>query len=352
MTITLKNDIDVLSNSYYKFKFLDNSSIFITGGTGLLGSLLVKSLVQFNKKYNKNISIYALVRNIEKAKSLFKEDINDINFILGDITEEIKLSAHIDYIFHFACPTSSKAFVEYPVDTINSIVNGTKNILEFAKSKNAKSTLFLSSLEVYGMPFGNQVLMKELDSGYLDQMSIRSSYSEGKRLAESLCVSYAKQYNLSVKIARLCQTFGAGVAWEDNRVFADFAKKVINQEDIILKSQGKTLRNYCYTTDAILAILTILQKGNSAEAYNVANKEFALSIREMADYFISNFSNHSRLIIDTSISPEKLGYNPEVKILLDTQKLENLGWKAEISQEQAFSRLISHLKQSNKNLRD
>lgn len=343
MSSILEKDIELLSKEYKKFTFLNNSSIFITGGTGLLGSILVRSLVKYNINYNKGLSLYILVRDINKAKNIFTSYIDNLTFIEGDVESIINIDDKIDYVLHFACTTSSKEFVERPVDTINSVVNGTQNILEFSKRKDVKSVLFLSSLEVYGVPNSEQIIVKESDSGYLDQTSIRSSYSEGKRLAECLCVAYSKQYGVPVRIARLCQTFGAGVSWNDNRVFADFAKKIIKQEDIILKTSGKTLRNYCYTTDAILAILTILDKGIESEAYNVANKDFALSIRDMANYFVERFATHSNVIIDTSISAEKLGYNPEVKILLDTEKLENLGWKAHISQENAFEKLITHL---------
>lgn len=341
----LSQDIDFLSKQIKDLNCFDNKSIFITGGTGLLGSLLVSAIANYAKSEKKSIKLILLVRDLEKAKNQFSS-FDNIHFVVNDLSSNISYSNDVDYIFHFACSTASKDFIEKPVDTISSIVDGTRHILEFARKKKVKSVVFLSSLEVYGIPFEQSKAVTENDTGYLNPLSVRSSYSEGKRLAENLCVAYYNQYQVPVKIARLCQTFGAGVTWKDNRVFADFAKKIIKNEDIVLKTTGKTLRNYCYTVDAIWALLIILHKGEMGEAYNVANKHFSLTIREMAEYFTRNFSKFSRVIMDTSVSAEKLGYNPEVRILLDTTKLESLGWEPSFDVDKSFQRLVSHLSQT------
>ena len=138
--------------------------------------------------------------------------------------------------------------------------------MEFAKrrGKYLEGMVYLSSLEVYGKTEKEQI--KEEDLGYIDILTPRSSYSEGKRMSETMCISYAQEYNVPVKIARLAQTFGAGVSKDDNRVFAQFAKSVINNENIILHTKGETKRNYCYTTDAVRGIFTILTKGGKNQA--------------------------------------------------------------------------------------
>ena len=198
--------------------------------------------------------------------------------------------------------------------------------------------IYLSSLEVYGKTEKEDITEKDL--GYIDILSVRSSYSEGKRMAETMCISYAKEYNVPVKIARLSQTFGAGVSKEDNRVFAQFAKSVINKENIVLFTKGETKRNYCYTADAICGILTILVKGKTSEAYNVANKNTYISIAEMAKIL----ENENTKVI-FKIDNVDRGYNPTIQICLNSSKLEAIGWSAKVDLPEMFERTIKSMQE-------
>ena len=336
---------DIESLTKLNFDNLKNKNILITGASGLIGSQLVMFLECYNRIKNANVNIYALVRNEEKAKKIFQNilDKNTFHIVVGDITEPLNISDNIDYIIHGASPTSSKYFVSNPVETINTAINGTNNILKFAKDKNIEGMVYLSSLEVYGVPPKEDV--KENDYGYIDNMSVRSSYSEGKRLAECLCSSYFNEYNIPVKVARLSQTFGPGVEYNDGRVFAEFARCAIECRDIILHTEGKTLRTYCYTKDVIAAILTILLKGNNGEAYNVTNKNTGITIKEMAE-LVCTINKESNIKVKIEI-PENIalfGYNPEMKIKLNTDKIEQLGWEATTSLENMFTNLIESMK--------
>jgi len=295
------NDLEYIANSNVPWECFENKTFFITGATGLLGSILIKSLLA-----KKNIRIIALAR-----KKILTEN-KDLHVIYGDISEKLKIDEPIDYIVHGANPTASKEFVTHPVETIKTIYEGTLNTLELAKEKSVKGYLYLSSLEVY------------MD---IDTTSARSSYPEGKRLAENLCASYFHEYGVNAKIARLAQTFGAGVDIEkDNRVFAQFARAAKEKKDIVLRTKGETVRNYCYTTDAITAMLWILAKGKNGDFYDVASKNTEASILELARCF-------GNVVFDIAEDVEKLGYLPTIKIVLDTAKLEGLGWKPDESIE-------------------
>ena len=224
-------------------------------------------------------------------------------------------------------------------------LDGTRNVLELARRSKVKGFLYLSSLEVYGVPAEGHVKMQESEAGYIDSMKVRSCYSEGKRMVECLCASYASEYGVPVKVVRLSQTFGAGVAYVDGRVFAQFARSAIEGTDIVLKTKGETLRNYCYTADAVTALLLVLVNGSVGEAYNVANKDTAISIADMAKFVCDKFSGgRSKVVFDIAEDATKLGYNPVVKICLDTAKLEGLGWKAEFGLEEMFRRTIESMK--------
>ena len=335
-----QNDLNELAQDGI-FEGLNNSTVLVTGATGLIGSEIVLGILAANRIRNLNIKVVALVRNYKKAQEIFKNVLarKELEIVVQDINDEISYEEDVDYIIHCASNTSSKDFVEKPVETISTIYNGTNNILKLAKDKKVRSVLYLSSLEVYGN-FEKDSLVKEDEYGYLDILNPRSSYSQGKRLAETLCISYCKEFDIDIKIARLTQTFGAGISKDDNRVFAQFARAAVKKENIILHTKGDTIRNYCYLTDAVSAILTILIKGKSSNSYNVANTDTCISIKNMAELVAKD----NNISVEFQINDKERGYNPTIKICLDSSKLYALGWQAKIGIEEMFFRLISYLK--------
>ncbi len=331
MSIIFEEDIKNIIKDFDMSVF-DEKTVLVTGATGLIGKLCVKSLL--NSGYN--TQVIALVRDGEKAKNLFGES-KRLSFLIQDINQRISTSRKVDYIIHAASTTSSKDFVEKPVETIYTALNGTRNVLEFTKNKRIASIVYLSSLEVYGVNDFEDIT--ENSYGYIDILNPRSSYSESKKMVETMCISYGSEYGVPVRIARLAQTFGAGVSKSDNRVFAQFAKAVINKENIVLHTKGETKRNYCYTTDAVRAIFTILTKGENNNAYNVANENTYCSIADMA-HLLEN--KNTKVVYQ--IDDVNRGYNPTVKIKLNADKLNSLGWEAKIGMKEMFERLIEDLK--------
>lgn len=322
-----EEDIKNIIN-YFDMSVFDGKTILVTGATGLIGKLCVKSLL--NSGYN--TQVIALVRDEEKAKNIFGES-KRLTYLVQDINQRINTTRRVDYIIHAASTTSSKDFVEKPVETIYTAINGSRNILEFAKNKRLEGMVYLSSLEIYGV--NEKENIKEMDYGYIDILNPRSSYSESKKMVETMCISYGTEYGVPVKIARLAQTFGAGVSISDNRVFAQFAKAIINKENIVLHTKGETKRNYCYTTDAVRGIFTILTKGENNNAYNVANENSYCSISEMAHLLENEYTK-----VEYKIDEVNRGYNPTVKIALNTEKLNALGWEAKVDLKEMFDRLI------------
>lgn len=322
-----EEDIKNIINDFDMSVF-DGKTILVTGATGLIGKLCVKSLL--NSGYN--TQVIALVRDEEKAKNIFGES-KRLTYLVQDINQRINTTRRVDYIIHAASTTSSKDFVEKPVETIYTAINGSRNVLEFAKNKRLEGMVYLSSLEIYGV--NEKENIKEEDYGYIDILNPRSSYSESKKMVETMCISYGTEYGVPVKIARLAQTFGAGVSISDNRVFAQFAKAIINKENIILHTKGETKRNYCYTTDTVRGIFTILTKGENNNAYNVANENSYCSISEMAHLLENEYTK-----VEYKIDEVNRGYNPTVKIALNTEKLNALGWEAKVDLKEMFDRLI------------
>lgn len=337
-----KEDIEQFSNNFDLVNLLKNTKILITGATGLIGSSIVYCLNSINIKYNLDIQIICLVRDLKKAQILFS-DVSNISFYINDLGNKytpIEIKDSIDYIIHTAMPTASMYFIDHPVETFLTAYEGTLKILELSTKKNIKSIVYVSSLEVYGKLINETQCTTENEQGYLNPLNERSSYPMGKRASECLCYCYYKEYNLPIKIARLTQTFGAGISEKDNRVFAQFAKSIVEKKDIILYTPGDSAKPYCYLTDAVCAIFYLLLKGKDGEAYNIANPETYISIKDLALFLKKNFAPE----IDIKIQLDKTkGYPPSSQLKLSTEKLNQLGWKPKFNLYQMFHRLIKSL---------
>lgn len=348
-SLILNEDIKRTAEDIRLLKEFENKSILVTGATGLIGSVLIKTLMQYADDKSVDIKIFALVRSTEKAKKIFSDYINtNLIFITGDITKAIEIDEDIDYIFHLASITSSKAFVDNPVEVIKTSIYGADNMLMLAKEKKVKGFLYTSSLEIYGVPEDNNdiVVFDENKAGYINTLDVRSSYSEGKRMIENLCAAYCSEYGVPVKIARLTQTFGPGISYNDNRVFAEFARKAIENENIVIHSTGGTIRPYCYTCDAVSAIICILLKGEVGFAYNVANDNATVSIKELARSIVTASGNSIEVIIKNDID-SSMGYNPEVKIDFCTDALKKLEWESKYGFDDMINRLVRYYEEQN-----
>lgn len=320
-------------------EFVEGSKFLITGATGLIGSTLVHCL----QTLNKDIEITCPVRNMEKAKNMYDGEAEKIHFVECDLVDYLNgltSDDHFQYIVHCASPTVGKYMTEHPIETYTLAIDSTRSILEYAHKIDARGVVYVSSLEYYGQNFDDKLITENMQ-GYIDGTDPRSSYPLGKRAAEFLCVAYAKQYGVNVKVARLTQTFGAGVSADDNRVFAQFARSVIKGDDIVLHTTGESAKPYCYTTDCASAILYILLKGQSGEAYNVANEETYISIRDMAEFLRDNFNPEIRVRVE---SHPEMGYAPVTKLHLSAAKLMALGWQPKFDLKDMYNNLIKSTK--------
>lgn len=338
MNQILKEDINNFVFSFELSEFLNGSKILVTGATGLIGSTLVRCLLALNK----GIQITCPIRNLKKAKAIYGDDVQSIRFIECDLVEYLNSLTEKDdfkYIVHCASPTVGRYMTEHPVETYMLAIDSTRAILEYARKKQT-DIVYVSSLEYYGQNFDDTLITEDMQ-GYVTNTDPRSSYPLGKRAAEYLCVAYAKQFDVNAKVARLTQTFGAGVSVDDNRVFAQFARSVIEGTNIVMHTKGESAKPYCYTTDCVSAILYILIQGEKGEAYNVANEETYISIKDMADFLCAHFNPQLKVVVEEH--PE-MGYAPVTKLNLSTEKLKSLGWSPRYGLYDMFDRLIKSFK--------
>lgn len=340
-SILEKDLLNIVNSNTIDWNEFNNTTIFITGATGLIGSIIVRAIQKRNELFNSNIKLLLLVRNKEKGINIYGDDKN-IVYIESSIENFDINKLDIDYIIHAASPTKSKFFIENPVETIDTAVLGTRNVLRLANNSNVKSMIYLSSMEMYGTMDSDNV--SETDLGYIDPLNVRSSYSEGKRMCELYCHSYFKEYGVPVKIGRISQTFGPGIdVHTENRVYKYFLDQIIKKEDIIVKSTGSTKINYVYPTDVVLGIFTVLLKGKVGEAYNIVGEKTGMTIFQSALWLSQKFgAEHTGVII----VPEKnAGFAPDNNMVLSNDKIKSLGWNPQVSLKEGYTNLLEYMKE-------
>lgn len=316
---------------------MNNSKFLITGATGLIGSALVRYLVA----HCPDAQLVLPVRNFAKAQAMLGDVAGAWLHECNLLTTDFEFAGAVDYIVHCAAPTSNRDFTEHPIETYDAIVYPTQHMLDYAVRHQVKRIVNLSSLEVYGTINGTCNSVTEDMLGYVDLTSPRSSYPVAKRAAEHLCSLYAHQHDVPVCTARLTQTTGPGVTFEDNRVINAFCRSAFQGEDIVLHTTGESARPYCHVADAVSAILLLLDRGVKGEAYNVANESTYISARDLAT-FVKECLNQS---IDVRVElKENTPYAPPSFLPLSVAKLESLGWHPKHSLEDICKDVFNHYK--------
>lgn len=323
---------------------LDNRKILITGATGLIGSAIVDTLMWHNRSNHADITIYIAGRNENAAYQRFHNNFEEghLKFLQYDAISELRFDVDFDYIIHAASNAHPMAYSQQPVETMLGNLIGTNNLLDYAVKHNVSRLLYISSGEVYGNKSENTPYTEQ-DYGFVDFLNPRACYPSSKRAAETMCVSYMKQHQLDVVIARPGHIYGPTMTDTDSRASAQFARDAGNGRDIIMKSPGLQLRSYCYVFDCASAILTILLDGKPGQAYNVANRESVVTIRQLAQAFADH--GNVSLVFETPSDEEVAGYNLMPNSVLDSEKLYDLGWRGIYDLNEGVKRTVELLKQ-------
>ena len=340
-------EIESYSKSNINWDLLKNKTFLISGSTGMIGKCLIDIIMYKNHNEDLNCSIIALGRNKEKAKSRLGEYFDDKNFsfIESDITKELDIDAdNINYMLHAASSTHPLQYSNYPIETITANVIGTYNLLELAVKKNTERFLFASSVEVYGENKGDVDKFDEKYLGYIDCNTLRAGYPESKRTGEALCQAYIKQKNMDVVIARLSRVFGPTMLESDSKASSQFIKNSINNEDIVLKSEGLQYYSYSYVFDVVIGILTCLTKGKNGEAYNISDNKFDVTLKEFAGACAK--AANKEVVFDLPSEAERAGYSTATKAILDSSKINELGYSVKEDFNNKINKTILILKKT------
>ena len=231
--VLYQNDLKEIADHIVNPERLKGKRILITGANGLIASYIVDTLLWLNDNHDYNTDVYALVRTKEKAERRFFENLNNEHFriVLQDVTQPLlNVDCPFDYVVHAACNAHPLAYATTPVEVIKSNITGTENVLNYMLTHGGGKMVFVSSSEVYGENKAADSLTESM-YGYIDITNPRSCYSESKRAAESLCVSFSKEYNIDVCMVRPGFIFGPAVPSDNSRADAQFLRNAIAHKD-------------------------------------------------------------------------------------------------------------------------
>ncbi len=292
---------------------LRGKCILISGGTGLIGRCLI-DVARCRNEMGDGIRIVSVSRRPRPNEE-------GITYRSHDITRPLELDVRPDFVVHLASNTHPKQYSEDPVGTIATNIFGCYHLLEVARKYHSERFLLASSVEIYGQ--GDGTPMAEDFCGKLDCNTARAGYNESKRLSESLCQSYRMQHGVDCVIARLSRCFGYDEK-ADTKALAQFLAKAVAGEDIVLRSEGKQVFSYCYVADAVAALYTVLLKGASGEAYNVAEEDEGLTLGDYAR-LIASFAG-KEVVIDLDPAKNR-GVSTADYAVLNFEKLKSLGYR-------------------------
>lgn len=335
-------DLDWISASDLPWDKLRNSTVLVTGATGLIGMTTVHALLAADREHDLGLKVLALVRSPEKAERILGSDNAALAFLQGTMEELPELPGRIDYWIHTACPTASAFMTAHPVEVIRASVEGTIGLLEAARKRSVRGFVYLSSMEAFG-EVDTEELLDEKTLGSVDLSKVRSCYPESKRMCEMLCTSYASEYGVPAMSIRLAQTFGPGVDYSDRRVFAMMTRNAINGEDIVLATKGTSRHPYLYTAQAVTAILTVLLKGAPGETYNAANPETYCSIYEMGEMVAEQLAG-GRIRVRVDENGDASRYPAPSFLNMDIGKIQRLGWSPSHDLVWMYRRLEEYLR--------
>ena len=337
---SLAQDLDdILVQTYDLWDELRSQRIFITGGTGFFGCWLLESLIWANDKLGLNTEVVVLTRNYDafRKKAPHLANHPSIQFIIGDVTSFNFPEGNFSHVIHAATEASAKLNEENPLLMFDTIVQGTRHTLEFAKLCQAKKFLLTSSGAVYGKQPSALTHIPEDYIGAPDPTHAQSAYGEGKRAAEMLCTLYGKQYGFETKIARCFAFVGPYLPLDTHFAIGNFIRDGLQGGPILVNGDGTPYRSYLYAADLAVWLWTILLKGRSCYPYNVGS-DVDITISNVARLVGSVFQPPIEVVIAKKPSGEKPGQR---YVPLTTRAFSELGLKPIIALEEAIQRTKS-----------
>lgn len=334
----LEDDLrHILSHTESLWKDCKGKTVFITGGTGFFGKWFLETVAFLNSEIDLDLHTIVLSRNPDKFLNdypYFRQP--KIIFIQGDARNFSFPKEDIHYIIHAGTAASDKLNAEQPLEMFETIVDGTRHVLNLAKRKKVESFLFTSSGAVYGKQPSEMTHIPESYSGAPDCVDMCSAYGEGKRAGELLCSLYCQQYQIPVKIARCFAFIGPYLPLDANYAIGNFILNAIKGENIVIKGDGTPYRSYLHATDLMIWLWTLLLCGKNNEPYNVGSGN-DLTIEALARFVAQAVNPVPQVILLERINKN----NPLKRYVPNVNKIAfELGMKQLIDLEDGIQRTI------------
>ncbi len=356
----MKNAQDVLDtdlayicgNLEEEFSAIAGKDLLIVGGAGFLGYYLVQSALHYNQGAANPIRV-TVYDNYVRGVPQWLDDLSgdpNLTLVRHDITRPLPADMpDFSYIMHGGSIASPTYYRQYPIETMDANVNGLRSLLDYAKrqkdvGKPLDGFVFFSSSEIYGDPTPENIPTPEDYRGYVSCTGPRACYDESKRYGETLCVNFAQQHGLPIKMARPFNNIGPGLKITDRRVLPDFARDIFAGRDIVMLSDGSPKRTFCYVAEAVIGYYKILVKGHPGEPYNVGVETPEISVAELAERLVALardlFGYKGRVIRKASADADYLIDNPNRRCPVIAKARSHLGFNPTIGIDEALKRAL------------
>jgi len=358
----IKSSVDVISEDLEllgaqlqdELAVMSGSSVLVAGGAGFLGYYLVQAPLHWNKKHASSEPIRVTVLdNFIRGVPEWLTDLDgdpNLRLVRHDITQPLPddIGDH-EYLVHAASIASPTYYRQYPIQTMDANVGGLRHILDYSlrqkeRGQPVEGMLFYSSSEIYGDPSPTDIPTPETYRGSVSCTGPRACYDESKRYGETLCVNFAQQHGVPIKVARPFNNYGPGLKITDKRVIPDFARDILSGRDMIMLSDGTARRTFCYVADAVAGYYKILVKGRPGEAYNVGVETPEISMTQLAGMLAELgrelFGYSGRVVHQASPDKDYLVDNPNRRCPVITKARTELGYAPQITLEEGLRRSL------------
>ena len=277
---------------------------------------------------------------------------SSISLVTHDIARPLPgdMADDFSFIIHAASIASPTFYRKFPIETMDANVNGLRHLLEYIKRQklsgdtSPEGFLFYSSSEVYGDPAADKIPTSENYHGNVSFTGPRACYDESKRYGETLCANFARQYDLPIRIARPFNNYGPGLKITDKRVIPDFARNILENENIVMLSDGKPTRTFCYVADAVVGYYKVLVNGRNGNAYNIGTESPEISMadlaRMMAEQARHLFGYNGRVITTPSEEKDYLVDNPNRRCPRIDKAVNELGYAPQVKIDEGLRRSL------------
>lgn len=328
--------------------------LLVTGGGGFLGYYIVQAVLRWNEEESVNRRIHVTVlENYSRGVPAWLEELDgnpQLDLLEHDVRHPLPSELEdVQYIIHAASIASPTYYRRYPIETMDANVNGLRHLLEYCRSRKESESpvegfLFFSTSEIYGDPDSAHIPTPETYRGNVSCTGPRACYDESKRYGETLCVNFAVEYGLPIRVARPFNNYGPGLKITDRRVLPDFARNVLDGEDIVLLSDGSATRTYCYVADAVAGYFKVLVTGRDGEAYNIGVDGPEVSVVDFAERVIGVagelFGYSGQLVREVDPDPDYLTDNPNRRCPVIEKARREIGYEPTISLDEGLRRSL------------